>query len=161
MSNLGNLIRYENEKYMEPCITITMNDDGVMEANLFLKRYKDKPKITLHPSGTDARTSNRKERSIPHFHIVNKDGKPLPVAIRLCEADYFVHDIYKKRISEVKELRSEYYEILDDTLRERCKYYNGTNWEYLVHLWNETAKSFKGVVVVPDYITQPDYTELP
>lgn len=148
MNNLFNVMRIQNLINNEPCMEIMINEEtGVMKVNICLPRYVDKPRISLHPSRSAINLSSRMERSVPHFHIVDSHGNPYPVAIRLCEADYFFHERYKKRLSEVKETRKGYAKILDETLRSPSKYIDGTNWDYLVSLWNDTAKNNKGYVV--------------
>lgn len=157
MSNLSTLIKLQNIGD-EPLLEVEFIETGVLEANIRINNDKNQPILTVHPSGTSPRDSNRREGPVPHFHI-KKGNKRFPIAIRLCEAEYFKHGDCNKTLSETK-LGSSFRDDIQATLKARCKIFDGTNWEYLVSEWNKFAESSSYFKKVPEGTKQPNYRKL-
>ena len=87
---------------------------------------------------------------IPHFHIKNDSGNKLNCAVKLFEADYFIHGQYKDK------LNSKQRKELDKWLRSKSKDSFTTNWEEIVARWNNTFN--RQGLKLP---TMPNYKDLP
>lgn len=95
------------------------------------------------------------EGNIPHFHCVdnNTRGKTFHTCIQIEKSQYFTHGNKQDKITSSRNRKA-----LDTFLRqpfEKPKF-NGTNWEYIVMIWNMNNSSSQ----VDESLIQPDYTEI-
>lgn len=93
--------------------------------------------------------------NIPHFHCVdnNTGGQKFNTCIRIDKPEYFLHGYKIDTITNGRERKA-----LDTFLRQPFSKpkFNGTNWEYIVMIWNMNNSS----VEVDETMEQPDYTKL-
>jgi hypothetical protein len=93
--------------------------------------------------------------NVPHFHIVdaNTRGKQFHCCVKIEKSEYFDHGFKTDKITNSKERKA-----LDSFLREpfQKSKFNGTNWEYIVMIWNMNNSDMD----VDEELPQPDYTKL-
>lgn len=95
---------------------------------------------------------------IPHFHIIDENtrGKEFDCCVMIEKSKYFFHGKHKDKLTSVRDRKD-----LDGFLRQpyHKSKFNGTNWEYIVFIWNEN-NSFQNVdedLEQPNYIDIEDY----
>lgn len=96
---------------------------------------------------------------IPHFHVVDatSNGKDKKKGFSTCicidKPEYFIYGNKTDKITNGGQRKA-----LDTFLRQPFQYkkFNGTNWEYIVMIWNMNNSE----VTIDEDVVQPDYTLL-
>lgn len=91
--------------------------------------------------------------NVPHFHIWDKEtrGKKFHTCVRIDKAEYFHHN-GKEDVLGVRD-RKDLVNFLS-SFHKNKRY--GTNWEYLVSMWNDNNSS----VEVDEDLPMPDYRNI-
>lgn len=92
--------------------------------------------------------------SIPHFHITNKN-KNFDTCIEICDNRYFRHGAHKDSLTSIRDRKLLQKFLLDRPVSKKGYHY-GTNWKYIVAMWNQCERSIK----VPSNQKMPDYTTI-
>lgn len=91
---------------------------------------------------------------IPHFHFLDRNKKKdNEGCIRIDSPEYFDHEGKTCHLSSGQ--RKEMIEFLESDYKR--KKFVGSNWEYLVMLWNDNNSD----VEIDDDTEMPDYRKLP
>lgn len=93
---------------------------------------------------------------IPHFHYRDSTthGNEFHSCIRLDKPEYFTHE------GKIDKLNSKQRKELVKFLKDKAmkgKYFSGTNWNYLIAMWNNENNSD---VQLDEDIKMPDYSRL-
>ena len=93
--------------------------------------------------------------NIPHFHVVDDTtrGDIFNSCIQIEKAQYFTHGSHNDKLTNSKDRKA-----LDEFLRQPFAKpkFNGTNWEYIVMIWNMNNSSTQ----VNEELEQPNYTTI-
>lgn len=93
---------------------------------------------------------------IPHFHYrdASTRGSVFHTCIRLDKPDYFLHEGKTDKLNAKQ--KKELIKFLNANAN-KGKYFSGTNWNYLVAMWNNENNSD---VYIDEDTIMPDYKQL-
>lgn len=115
--------------------------------------YLEMAKVGRTESGLEIIVRSNDPGKLPHFHIIdtnknsNNEG-----CIRIDEPYYFDHNGKAMHLNSTQ--RKELIAFLSEPFRKPK--FNGTNFEYIVQLWNINNSD----VEIDDDIEMPDYSKL-
>lgn len=96
---------------------------------------------------------------IPHFHYVDAASrgtdkkKGFHTCIKIEKSEYFLHEGKMNTLNQSQ--REELNKFLSQPFK-RAKFSGGTNWDYVVSLWNDNNSSKN----VDEDLEMPDYTNI-